>query len=77
MRINILSFGSLNEVVAGGPIDVAEITDSDSLKTYLLANYPEIADKKFVIAINKNIIQYNTVLNELDTIAILPPFSGG
>jgi len=77
MRINILSFGSLNEVVAGGPIDDAEITDSDSLKKYLLANYPEIADKKFVIAINKNIIQYNTVLNDLDTIAILPPFSGG
>lgn len=77
MRINILSFGSLNEVVAGGPIDDAAITDSDSLKNYLLANYPEIADKKFVIAINKNITQYNTILNEFDTIAILPPFSGG
>jgi len=77
MRINILSFGSLSEVVAGGPVDNIDLKDSNAFKKYLLSTYPELSDKKFLIAINKNIIQQNTILSEFDTVAILPPFSGG
>jgi molybdopterin synthase sulfur carrier subunit len=77
MKINILSFGSLTEIVNNGQVDSVDLTDSDSLKRYLIAQYPEIAEKKFSIAVNKTIIQQNTVLNDFDTVAILPPFSGG
>jgi molybdopterin synthase sulfur carrier subunit len=77
MRINLLSFGSLTEIVDSGLIIDSELTDSDSVRNYLLKNHPEIADKKFVMAINKTIIRQNTDLTELDTVAILPPFSGG
>jgi molybdopterin synthase sulfur carrier subunit len=77
MRINLLSFGSLTEIVNSGLIIDSELTDSDSVRNYLLKNHPEIADKKFIMAINKTIIRHNTDLTELDTVAILPPFSGG
>jgi molybdopterin synthase sulfur carrier subunit len=77
MRINLLSFGSLTEIVNSGLIIDSELTDSDSVRNYLLKNHPEIADKKFIMAINKTIIRQNTDLTELDTVAILPPFSGG
>ncbi len=77
MRINLLSFGSLTEIVESGLINDNDLTDSDALKDYLLKNYPEIADKKFVMAINKTVIRENTNLTDLDTVAILPPFSGG
>jgi len=77
MRINLLSFGSLTEIVDSGLIIDSELTDSDSVRNYLLKNHPEIADKKFIMAINKTIIRQNTDLTELDTVAILPPFSGG
>ncbi|MEJ7557782.1 MAG: MoaD/ThiS family protein [Pedobacter sp.] len=77
MTINFLSFGSLTEIVANGQITSIDFSDSDSVKNYLIANYPVIAEKKFIMAVNKSIIQQNTVLNEFDTVAILPPFSGG
>jgi molybdopterin synthase sulfur carrier subunit len=77
MRINLLSFGSLTEIVDSGLIIDSELTDSDSVRNYLLKNHPEIADKKFIMAINKTIVRQNTDLTELDTVAILPPFSGG
>jgi molybdopterin synthase sulfur carrier subunit len=77
MKINVLSFGSLSELVGSGPVEGAELVDSDAVKQHLILKYPELSDKKFVIAVNKNIIQHNTVLGEFDTVAILPPFSGG
>jgi molybdopterin synthase sulfur carrier subunit len=77
MRINLLSFGSLTEIVESGMISDKDLIDSDTLKNYLLKNHPEIADKKFVMAINKTVIRENTNLTDLDTVAILPPFSGG
>ncbi|RZK70683.1 MAG: hypothetical protein EOO85_20790, partial [Pedobacter sp.] len=67
----------LTEIVDSGLIIDSELTDSDSVRKYLLKNHPEIADKKFIMAINKTIIRQNTDLTELDTVAILPPFSGG
>jgi sulfur-carrier protein len=32
---------------------------------------------KYSIAVNKQVIQNNTTLNPDDTVALLPPFSGG
>ena len=77
MQINLLSFGSLTEVLQSGKINALEIMDSNSLKDYLIARHPELSTKKFLLAINKNIVQANTVLQEGDTVAVLPPFSGG
>lgn len=77
MQINLLSFGSLTEVLQSGTINALEIIDSNSLKDYLTARHPELSTKKFLLAINKNIVQANTVLQEGDTVAVLPPFSGG
>jgi molybdopterin synthase sulfur carrier subunit len=77
MKINILSFGSLTELVANGPVESADFSDSDSVRAYLISIYPEIAKKKFIIAVNEAIVQENTALMDFDTVAILPPFSGG
>jgi len=64
-------------VLQSGEINSLEIIDSNSLKDYLTARHPELSTKKFLLAINKNIVQANTVLQEGDTVAVLPPFSGG
>jgi molybdopterin synthase sulfur carrier subunit len=77
MTINFLSFGSLTEIVTSGPITSIDFSDSDSVRHYLITKHPRMAEKKFIMAVNKMIIQQNTVLNDFDTVAILPPFSGG
>lgn len=58
-------------------IDDHLVQDTFSLMSVLTATYPELTHKKYMLAVNKNIVQRNTALNEGDTVAILPPFSGG
>jgi molybdopterin converting factor small subunit len=39
--------------------------------------YPALADKKYVVAVDKQDVTTNTVLTNNNTVALLPPFSGG
>jgi molybdopterin synthase sulfur carrier subunit len=77
MVVNLLTFGNLSEFVSSGQISDISLQDSDSVKVYLNEKYPQLADKKYVMAINKVVIKENAILKEFDTVAILPPFSGG
>ncbi len=40
-------------------------------------NYPELTTTVYSFAINQTLIQANASVNNLDEIALLPPFSGG
>jgi len=40
-------------------------------------DYPEFTQTKYLIAVDKQVIKENTVLNNKSTVALLPPFSGG
>jgi len=39
--------------------------------------YPRLKTVQYAIAVNKEVIQQNTILDNDATVAILPPFSGG
>jgi molybdopterin synthase sulfur carrier subunit len=39
--------------------------------------YPALAESKYVIAVNKQVITSNTSLDENSVVALLPPYSGG
>ena len=77
MKINLLTFGSYAESIGNAMIDDHLVQDTFSLISVLTATYPELTHKKYMLAVNKNIVQRNIALNEGDTVAILPPFSGG
>jgi len=77
MKINLLTFGSFADSIGNAMIDDHLVQDTFSLMSVLTATYPELTHKKYMLAVNKNIVQRNTALNEGDTVAILPPFSGG
>ena len=51
--------------------------DSDALLQNLFSEYPFLKNYKFQLVVNKEKIEANTVLNEGDEIALLPPYSGG
>lgn len=76
MEIEILLFGRLAEI-AGNSVVLADVRDTNSLKNVLHKLYPELAKTKYVIAVNKQLVNENTVLNDKNTVALLPPFSGG
>jgi sulfur-carrier protein len=74
--MQIILFGRLAEIT-GGPVSVNDAADTDSLIRDLHKTYPALADSKYMIAVNKEIVNVNTILDENSVVALLPPFSGG
>ncbi len=70
-------FGQLQDITGSSLISIDNVTDTDMLLSKLSIQYPMLKEKKFLIALDKKIITKKTVINELQAIALLPPFSGG
>lgn len=77
MQINIISFGQLSEIVGNQTLKNSNINTTENLISYLNETYPQLSEMKYKLAINKVIIQNDQVLYDGDSIAIMPPFSGG
>ena len=77
MQINISIFGQLTDIVIKDNLVMNDISDTNTLTDQLNKTYPALATIKYAIAVNKNIITNNTILNDNDTVALMPPFSGG
>lgn len=77
MEIEIISFGKVSELIKNQKLDVSDIADTDTLKQYLEQRFPDLAAIKYKLALNKNMVQHNMPLQNHDTLAIMPPFSGG
>ena len=77
MQIKINAFGQISELITVPFLDLDPIIDTDQLRMELLKKYPLMADKQFVIAVDKKIVLTNTPITEKSEIALLPPFSGG
>ncbi len=76
MAINVLVFGSLTDIM-GNSLSLENMSDTEALIKELNNRYPALIHSKFIIAVNKKKIEANTPLNNNDTVALLPPFSGG
>ena len=77
MTVNILVFGQLTEITGSQHLVVNDVQDTDSLVKQLATRYPALSGAKYVIAVNKEVITGNTLLQQNSTVAFLPPFSGG
>ena len=77
MQINIIIFGQLKDIIGSKNLIVDEIDSTDKLVQHLNDVYPELINKKYLIAVEKEIISYDTLLNNNDTVALLPPYAGG
>ena len=76
MNIKVILFGKLSDI-AGSAVSVNDVADTDSLVNTLHRNYPALANIKYLIAVDKQVIRENTTLNNNSVVALLPPFSGG
>ncbi|HVX27995.1 MAG TPA: MoaD/ThiS family protein [Parafilimonas sp.] len=70
-------FGQLVDLIGSNCIEVIDVNDTDKLIQQLQSKYPLLKNSKYRVAVNRNIIQSNTILKQDAEIALLPPFSGG
>ena len=77
MQINILIFGQLTDITGRKKLIVNEVDSTDKLVHHLNTIYPDLVNKKYLIAVEKEIISSDTILNDNDTVAFLPPYAGG
>lgn len=77
MEIKLISFGKIAEFLPSQQLKAVGIHDTNQLQKYLESSFPQLAQMKYKIAVNNTLVQENTTINTNDTVAIMPPFSGG
>ena len=76
MAIQVLIFGNLTDIVES-PLQLEQMADTNMLISELNNHYPDLGNAKYVIAVNKKMIDVNTSLQNNDVVALMPPYSGG
>jgi molybdopterin synthase sulfur carrier subunit len=77
MEINVLAFGQIADITNNSVWKITGVKDSEELQSKLAEAFPALIAITYSIAINKSVIQKNTPLKNGDSVALLPPFSGG
>lgn len=77
MKVNVLIFGPLKDVTGTHMCQVSDVSDTNEMVAKLNAMYPGLDNRKFIIAVEKEIVQGNTPLSDNYSVALLPPYSGG
>ena len=75
--IKILFFGQLTDITQTGSIQISDVRDSDEAIEKTLQQFPSLKNYTYVIALDKKIISSNTALKNNQSMAFMPPFSGG
>lgn len=72
-------FGKTKEIIGSSELIITDdLTCVADLKTHLIQQYPELEDLSYLaIAINETYAEDDTLIGINDTVALLPPVSGG
>ncbi|GLC87011.1 molybdopterin converting factor subunit 1 [Lysinibacillus piscis] len=76
--MEILLFAHLQEAI-GQPkitVDLPACTVGE-LKAWMASHYPNVAVQQVMVAVNEEFATDATVIEQEDTIAFIPPISGG
>ncbi|TJZ51472.1 MoaD/ThiS family protein [Sphingobacterium olei] len=75
MKIKVRAFGPLLDVMESEFF--VEASDTKALVDVLIQQFPGMADRKIAVAVNGKITNTLVKLQDQDTVALLPPYSGG
>jgi molybdopterin converting factor small subunit len=76
MEVKVIFFGVIKEKM-GKDFSILKAVDTNTLLNELKTQYSFLNTLDFKLAVNQQLIFSNTILNEGDEVALLPPFSGG
>ncbi|MBP7399978.1 MAG: MoaD/ThiS family protein [Chitinophagales bacterium] len=77
MKIHVLTFGVINEIISDNNFEVESACTVLQLRNYLNTHHTALKELPYLIAVNNAIAPEQLILDAEDEIALLPPFSGG
>ena len=79
MKINLLLFGVFTDIFCGNKIEltIPHNANVGDLKKYIIKKYPKTNNLNFTVAINENYAKNDDIISENQTVALIPPVSGG
>ena len=77
MELKIIFFGQLCDITGSSSLSLEDITDIKGLREALHKQFPPLSTMKYIIAVDKKIVEGDMPLHEKNRVALLPPFSGG
>ncbi|MFT3822301.1 MAG: MoaD/ThiS family protein [Chitinophagaceae bacterium] len=77
MQVTVLLFGQLTDITGTNKLVLENIADTHTLARQLQSRYPALQPAHYLIAVNKQLVQENTMLQDGIEVALLPPYSGG
>lgn len=77
--MKVLYFAELKEILnqSSEEIDTQKTMTVQEFEAYLFELHPEIANKKFQVAVNEEFVRKDDIVQPQDTVALIPPVSGG
>lgn len=75
--MEVILFGQLADIAGAAACSVEGVQDTAMLKAKLEDMYPGFEKIKYMLAVNRKMIRENMPLSGSETIALMPPFSGG
>ena len=75
--IKVMVYGQLEDITGASVVTLDSISDTDTLTENLFKQFPLLKHKKFLVAINQQVVTEKTTFDSNAEIALLPPFSGG
>ncbi len=77
MKITILAFGKIAEIVPQQEWETAGTETAAALRIRLEAEHPALKNLRYRLAVDKQMAHDDTPLRDGSVVALLPPFSGG
>ncbi|MCF6214007.1 MAG: MoaD/ThiS family protein [Flavobacteriaceae bacterium] len=79
MQIKILAFGVFTDIFKANKIEITVLSPCTvaDLKALVIRQYPQTADLNFAVAVDEAYADDNLQITENQTIALIPPVSGG
>ena len=77
MEINVIAFGQIADIFGSHSLQLKDVSSTDELRNEIENTYPDLKKLNYLVAVDHNIIQNDTIISDKNTIALLPPFSGG
>ncbi len=76
MNVRLVLFAGLRQA-AGFKRDTVSLPESATVSDLLDRRVPALRDRTFYVAVNEEFAQRDTILQDGDEVALLPPVSGG